>query len=145
MNAEQLAYWIQGMLEYTNVSELSEADLRLKLQGIKDHTALVFKKVTPPVVIDAIPKRQTPSPSDNEKHFKRIMDQMKKDKEDKERRQGPTPWYSPSIPTIDPSTWKTSPLAPPPYNLPLPYTSPYYMLGDYPGVNYEAGKTVIMC
>lgn len=143
MDTTQLAYWIQGMLEYTNVSELSEADLKLKLQGIKDHTALVFKKVTPPAIA-VIPKRETPSPSENEKHFKRIRDQIKKDKEDQEKRQGSTPWYSPSIPTIDPSTWKTNPVSPAPYTpwtMP-PYNSPYYMQSDFP---FEAGKTVIMC
>lgn len=144
MDATQFAYWLQGMLEYTDVSKLNTEDLKTKLQGIKEHLNLVFKKVTPPVIVDAIPKRQTPSPSENEKHFKRMMDQIKKDKEDKEKRQGPTPWYSPSIPAIDPSTWKTSPVSPAPYTpwTAPPYTSPYYMQRDFP---FEAGKTVIMC
>lgn len=137
MDTTQLAYWIQGMLEFTNVSELSEADLRIKLQGIKDHTALVFKKVTPQVPV--VPK----SLNDFEKE---ISDKIKKAQDDKLRKEGNriTPWYSPSIPTIDPSTWKTSPLAPSPYNpwVSPPYTSPYYMQSDFP---FEAGKTVLMC
>lgn len=137
MDVTQLAYWIQGMLEFTNVSELSEADLKIKLQGIKDHTALVFNKVTPTVVAapaEFLPKRVTPTREENEQAFKKMMDRAK---------QNPL-WDLYQKHGIDPSTWKTSPVAPSPYNpwVSPPYTSPYYMQSDFP---FEAGKTMIMC
>jgi hypothetical protein len=47
MTNEQFLYWLQGMLEYTHIGSLSEADIRAKLQGIKDHLGLVFEKQTP--------------------------------------------------------------------------------------------------
>lgn len=47
MNAEQFAMWAQGMLEYRDVSKIDPEEALKMLQGIKDHVALVFKKVTP--------------------------------------------------------------------------------------------------
>jgi hypothetical protein len=47
MNQENFIYWLQGMLEYTDVDSLSQAVATDKLQGIKDHLELVMTKVTP--------------------------------------------------------------------------------------------------
>lgn len=47
MNATQLAVWLQGMFEYRDVSSIGHQECRNMLQGIKDHVALVFEKVTP--------------------------------------------------------------------------------------------------
>ena len=43
MTTENFAYWLQGFMEISNTKELDER----KTQIIKDHLALVFKKVTP--------------------------------------------------------------------------------------------------
>lgn len=138
MDATQLAYWIQGMLEYTNVSELSEADLKLKLQGIKDHTALVFNKVTPQVPVvrrslndldkeisDGIKKseRKEISPTAEEsriqeRRFRDIVDSIK----------NPRPEIPFKFPKIDPSTWPKVPGYEVPY-MP-PFQSPYFMIQD---------------
>lgn len=44
MNAEQFTYWLQGYAELTTDTPSAE-----QWQSIKDHLALVFKKVTPPL------------------------------------------------------------------------------------------------
>lgn len=60
MNQTELLYWLQGMLEYTDIPKLSEEDAKTKLQGIKDHLSLVFKKVTPTIPAPGI---STPVPT----------------------------------------------------------------------------------
>lgn len=50
MNAEQFAYWMQGFAELNGQAPTVE-----QWQSIKDHLALVFKKVTPPIVNKQIP------------------------------------------------------------------------------------------
>ncbi len=49
MTPEQLVIWIHGMLEYRHIGEIAGEEALEMLQGIKDHVALQFKKVTPPV------------------------------------------------------------------------------------------------
>ncbi len=55
MNHEQLALWLQGMFEYRDVQNISHKECREMLQGIKDHVALTFKKVTPPAKVEDKP------------------------------------------------------------------------------------------
>jgi hypothetical protein len=62
------------MLEYTNLNELSASDLQRKLQGIKDHLAMVFVKVTPDN--ESIDKPADVDPSD-----KKILEDAKKSRE----------------------------------------------------------------
>lgn len=45
MNSEQFCYWLQGFFEMTDSKNLSEAQVKM----IKEHLALVFQKVTPPL------------------------------------------------------------------------------------------------
>jgi hypothetical protein len=46
MQDRDFLYWVQGMLEYTDVNKLTFEDMRNKLQGIKDHATLALTKVT---------------------------------------------------------------------------------------------------
>lgn len=43
MTSEQFTYWLQGYLEVADPKTLNEKQVQI----IKDHLALVFKKVTP--------------------------------------------------------------------------------------------------
>ncbi len=43
MNERDFVYWLQGYLEVSNANELDESQLQI----VKDHLALVLKKVAP--------------------------------------------------------------------------------------------------
>ena len=45
MNSEQFTYWLNGFFELSGAKELNEQQVKI----IKDHIALVIKKVTPQV------------------------------------------------------------------------------------------------
>lgn len=109
MNNEQFLYWLQGMLEYTNIGSLSEADIRNKLQGIKDHLQLVFKKETP--VQKPVEKIKGIEPDERLK--KAWVDMIKKEEKSQrpdynKRPPGPVPGYSP-LPGADPNYWLEQP------------------------------------
>lgn len=128
MNTEQFVYWLQGMLEYTDVNSLTEEDLKTKLQGIKDHLKLVFNKVTPeaPVkqkslndlskeISDGIKQGERKTPSEDERRFQDIVDNIKNSRPE-------LPYI---FPRIDPATWPKIPG----YEIPYmpPFQSPYTM------------------
>lgn len=46
MNQIEFMYWLNGTLEYTDVNNMSEAQAKKLLAGIKQHMSLVFNKVT---------------------------------------------------------------------------------------------------
>ncbi len=92
MNPEQFAYWVQGMLEYTDVGTLSDAEVRKKLNGIKDHVALVFNKVTPSPKIE--PKKHT---FDMDKIAKDITERQRKEAEGDRSKLWPV-YGSPGVP-----------------------------------------------
>jgi hypothetical protein len=48
MEAISFVYWLQGYLELSNVTELDTDELAI----VKEHIALVLKKVTPPPALD---------------------------------------------------------------------------------------------
>lgn len=140
MNSEQFVYWLQGMLEYTDVSKLNTEDLKIKLQGIKDHLKLVFTKVTPTPVEDK--KTLTQIAKDISDGVKKESDEARRFREAVEDLQKPRrePLYKIpnfSRPSIDPKTWpihpdKGLPNIPTDYPITLP-TGPYYMTDVKPG------------
>lgn len=99
MNYEQFAMWLHGFFEISDVKTLNEKQTQI----IKDHLALLFKKVTPD---------RTESTS----HNKDMWEELKKaaEKANQDRRKRPSKWpdttpepYKPtyclgSIPKIDP-------------------------------------------
>lgn len=110
MNAEQFAMWAQGMFEYRNIEEISHFEALKMLQGIKDHVALVFKKVTPKL---EEPKKE---PTEADKALEKIFKDLKPQ------------------PKIEPIKWPQTPVTPLPYYPPQPH--PFWMdHGKYgPGV-----------
>ncbi len=46
MNAQSFAYWLQGMLEYRDISTIPADELKAMMHGISEHLKLVFEKVT---------------------------------------------------------------------------------------------------
>ena len=79
MNQNDFVHWLQGVLEFQNIDELSEENAKLILSGIQDHLALVFKKVTPQRKLETVKVGDVVFPG------KRDIDQDKKDKEAAEK------------------------------------------------------------
>jgi hypothetical protein len=143
MNAEQFALWLQGMLEYRDIKDIPEAELKVMLQGIKDHVALVFNKVTPEVK----PKPVQKSPSEVQKALEEMF---KKARAEPEKKPQPAKAW-PFIPPKNPN-W-TPPFAPVP--IPWPeypevkpnYDQPNYWLEDK-GTGHPPGTPLrdrLMC
>ena len=57
MNEREFCYWLQGLLELSDVKTLDEKQVRI----IRDHLTLVFNKVTP-FVFPTIPYVAPPNP-----------------------------------------------------------------------------------
>lgn len=74
MNAEQFAMWAQGMLEYRKIMNggISHQEALEMLQGIKDHVALVFNKVTP-----ELPKEEYPKIENRPINWEKLKEHMK--------------------------------------------------------------------
>lgn len=47
MSYEQLVMWLHGMFEYRDISAIDHEECKKMLQGIKDHVAMNFMKITP--------------------------------------------------------------------------------------------------
>src|SRR4051812_1435415 len=77
MNTEQLALWLQGMLEYRDVGSISGSEALKMLQGIKDHVALVFNKVTPVVEKPVEKKDSVKKDSEEDERLKKIFKDLK--------------------------------------------------------------------
>jgi hypothetical protein len=96
MNQTEFVYWLQGMLEYTNVMGLDGADAKAKLQGIKDHLKLVFTKQTPEPKKE-VPKVKDPNVIEPSEALKKLFEGAAKQYEQGRKPGGiwPSPTYIP--------------------------------------------------
>ena len=68
MDSVNFAYWLQGFFEMTNTKNLTEEQVTM----IKQHLALVFTKVTPP-----LPKEEVKKEPPGRRGFKNIDEAFK--------------------------------------------------------------------
>lgn len=115
MSYEQLVIWLHGMLELRDVSKISHEEAKVMLQGIKDHVALNFLKVTPKLGAD----ETIAKPKDKPIGGKSLAELMKEYTVDRK---------------IDPKVWPQSPFTPLPYYPPQPQPNWLYPAPSGPGV-----------